>query len=885
MPASGVGERAATATARVLLVGGTSWLRAALPLELPDFQVVLAESLPDCRRSLSRRAPALILVAAPVDIAQLRDVDAFRQERPDVPVVAVAQGADEAAALAVLDDELRDVVLLDDDGALPLDLSERLTRLLPRGAAEDRIEERAEPPQDIDVPAQRLRERTFALERIVESAASLRDATTREDLAERVLRVLSTLPGFGLVAVCLQDERHGATEIRGMARMSDGTAVPLGRRMLMLDLLGLAGERRCVSRSHVLAHCSVDILEDDAADMAPEAGGWSLADILDGSDVGLTPIQLAGRAHAWLLVKAPTGSGPIEEEGLRPVELLAHLAAVAFDGLIAQEVRRRRQALMGRVHRLGHALISVRDAEAVLAKACEALAGALDGAIVTATRVRSSSSQPVVLQSPRIFEVGPDDAPRAFAGAAASQLLIPVRVNGGVRALVMAMSSRRGAFAQLDPDALELFSEVVAKALAGADALAQDRLRLEHLRLIAQLGRIATSSLESHEVLATALHQLCQHGAYEIAGVLLVDRERGKLLEVAQASRAQGRVVDGISMPLSDGITGAVAMTGVPLRVDDVTKEPRYACVEVTTRSELCVPLRVLDEVIGVLNVESRQVGAFGEEDVVVLTAVADHLAQAVANARLYAQVTQKNRQLADSERNKTELLAIVAHDLRTPLTSIRSAADVVLMYRDEPAEVTDEFLKSIRDEAARLGRLVDDFLMVSRMEVGMLEYHVEDVDLPEIAAHFVRMFEGPAAQKRQTLACQIPADLPLVLADRERLAQVLSNLLSNATRCTPDGGRIEVTARVLPAPPGACLGKVQVDVADDGPGIEESHRERIFDKFVRLDGAAGGGAGLGLPIARAILESLGGRLWFEPRDGGGSRFCLTLPARLRDRM
>ena len=400
------------------------------------------------------------------------------------------------------------------------------------------------------------------------------------------------------------------------------------------------------------------------------------------------------------------------------------------------------------------------------------------------------------------------------------------------------------------------------------------------LKLVSEIGRIASSSLEMDEVFARALGHLCQEPDYDHASVALLDRERGKLVILAQASRAGGRPVKGLSIRLPEGVTGTVATTGRAMLVSDVSQEPRYLAADPGVRSELCVPMRVADDVVGILNVESRRLAAFDEEDLVAVSSVGDHLAHALANSRLFRQLRDKNRQLRDSERNKSEFLAIVAHDLRTPLTSIRSAAEVVLMYEDEPAEVKQEFLRSIRDEAARLGRLVDDFLTYSRMEEGVLEYDVEEFDVADVILHFLRVFEGPASQRGISITCQLPP-LPKVLADRERVSQVLANLLSNATRYVPEGGHVAVTASVPNAPEGAMIGMVQVDVTDDGPGIEECHRERVFDKFVRLDGAKGGGAGLGLPIARAIVEHLGGRLWLDSAFGGGARFSFTLPARL----
>jgi hypothetical protein len=168
-------------------------------------------------------------------------------------------------------------------------------------------------------------------------------------------------------------------------------------------------------------------------------------------------------------------------------------------------------------------------------------------------------------------------------------------------------------------------------------------------------------------------------------------------------------------------------------------------------------------------------------------------------------------------------------------------------------------------------------------MEAGILDCEVVEFDLRGLLEHFVRVFEGPANQKSLSLECSLPDALPPVFADRERVAQVIANLLSNATKYTPDGGRITLSAAALPAQEGQVLGQIRVDVADTGPGIEECHREKVFTKFVRLDSSRDvrGGAGLGLPIARAIVEHLGGRMWLDSRPGAGATFSFTLPARV----
>lgn len=728
------------------------------------------------------------------------------------------------------------------------------------------------------------------LERVLRASTDLKQADTVEELADRVLHVLSELPGFGLVAIGLMDEERGTTQLTGIACVEGGTRLELGRRTVLLDLMNLSPDRRRVGHSFVIEGWSISVQGAKAVRRSRlTPGEWDLEEVFDGTAVALTPLRGTGRPHGFLLVKAAAHGQAIDAGTLPVVEILANLAGVGFDNLRLQEVERRRARWSAMVERLGRRLMDEHAPEDVLALAAAALASEMPAATVQVEVLRPPRA-PRRTGTLRAFErafVWKADADRETGALAlaptAAQLVIPLHLGDRVRALLTAASSAAAAFDELDLAALESFREVVAKAYANAQSFVEEQRSLGRLRLVAEIGRIAVGSLETDEMLATALARLCQHAEYETAIVSLVDRDRGKLVMKAHASRRGARLVEGLSTPLTSGITGAVASTGAPVLVHDVLRDPRYVAVDDHARSELCVPLRVQEDVVGVLDVESSQPGAFDDSDLVAVTSVADHLASALHNSRLFEEVRAKNRELRASEKNKTEFLAVVAHDLRTPLTSIRSAADLLVTYRDEPPEVTAEFLAAIRDEAARLGRLVDDFLAYARMEAGILDYEVQEFDLVHVLAHFARVFEGPAAQRGQSIECRAPADLPPVLADPERVAQVVANLLSNANKYSLDGGRIVLSATLVPPEPGQVLGFVRVDVADSGPGIEENDRERIFQKFVRLDATRDvrGGAGLGLPIARSIVEHLGGRLWFDSQPGAGTTFSFTLPARL----
>ncbi len=918
MAGTQLSDHTLVAWGRVLLVGGDAALREALPLHLTEFQVVAPEgAMADTLSSARAAAPDLVLVAVPLD-ADARLLVCEVADALAAPLVALAPSQAEAAALALLEDDFADVVIA--DGGLPSDLGARLFAVLvneeggascaaraPRllsawrqhesagksrapeaegrhGELEQRL---AASLRSLENAHRQLRERATGLERVVAAVQELRLALTREDVADRVLAAMASLPGMSLVAVGLGDDASGALEITGTARLPDGVTMPRGRRTVMLDILSMAASVRPVSQSQILDGCQLRV-HGPSADrtMAAGRGEWDLADLLDGQPMAVTPLRGSGASHGFLFAKAFSPSTAFDADGLRAIEILAHVAASSIDHLRQQEAERRRQEFKASVNRLSRALMGAHETEDVLAIARRALHDALRDATVVATVVRAPQAVAGALSGPvrACAEVG--DEPWALAVAPVrAQLAIPVRCDGGLAAMITATSPHARAFDDMDGGSLDLFAEVVGKALAQARRSEDERRTLLHLRLVADIGRIASSSLDMDDVLSHALAHLCQQGPYEHAGVALVDRERNKLVLAAQASRDGVRLLTGLSVRLGEGITGAVAETGLPVLVPDVAKDPRYVSAIVGIRSELCVPLRVADETVGVLNVESTQLRAFDDENLVALAAVGDHLGHALANSRLFRQVRDRNRMLRESDRRKTEFLSIVAHDLRTPLTSIRSAAEVVLMYGDESADVKEEFLRSIRDETERLGRLVDDFLTHARMEEGVLDYDVVEFDLAEVLRHFVRVFEGPALHNQQKLSCHVPDDLPPVLADRERVAQVVANLLSNATRYLPPEGTVAVHARSLPGPEGAMIGSVQVDIVDDGPGILECHRERIFEKFVRLDEAKGGGTGLGLPIARAIIEQLGGRLWLAEPDGGGCRFSFTLPARMGIRM
>jgi signal transduction histidine kinase len=243
-------------------------------------------------------------------------------------------------------------------------------------------------------------------------------------------------------------------------------------------------------------------------------------------------------------------------------------------------------------------------------------------------------------------------------------------------------------------------------------------------------------------------------------------------------------------------------------------------------------------------------------------------MADALERSR--AELESQNEQLRQSERKKSELVRIVSHELRTPLASVLGFTSV-LLDRDVPADERRRYLEIINAQSRRLSSLLNDFLDAERMDEGELELSRQLVDIGSVVAEQVQLFEGQSAKHK--LDTELPPEALTVNGDPNRLAQVIGNLLSNAIKYSPDGGTVHVQAEQADS-------LVRVSVRDEGLGIPDELQQRVFAKFFRGDAEASGipGTGLGLTIARSVVEAHGGRMNFESTRGQGSVFWLELP-------
>ncbi|MCJ7548219.1 MAG: GAF domain-containing sensor histidine kinase, partial [Anaerolineae bacterium] len=329
-------------------------------------------------------------------------------------------------------------------------------------------------------------------------------------------------------------------------------------------------------------------------------------------------------------------------------------------------------------------------------------------------------------------------------------------------------------------------------------------------------------------------------------------------------------------------------------------------------RSELALPLRFGHSLVGVLDIQSEQTDAFSPGDIAALSTLADQVAVALRNARLYdevrrlnadleAQVTQRTveleqtyRELELLDRNKSDFITVVSHELRTPLTLINGFSQ---MLSDDEVVVSDALRKQLVDGivagARRMGGIVDSMLDVVKIDSRTLRLDLKSVNLRELLTTLSVKLAPAIQQRRHKLSIEAPADLPQIEADSREIAKVFDELLSNAIKYTPDGGEVTVHGWCLAPSPDAEDTYVEVVVEDTGIGIGPDHLELIFTKFYRTGDISlhssgrtkfkAGGPGLGLTVARGIVEAHGGHIWVESpghdeRKLPGSKFHVILP-------
>jgi signal transduction histidine kinase len=389
-----------------------------------------------------------------------------------------------------------------------------------------------------------------------------------------------------------------------------------------------------------------------------------------------------------------------------------------------------------------------------------------------------------------------------------------------------------------------------------------DGNRVERLERIIEVTSALSSTLDLEPLLRLIITTAQEFTETEACSILLVDRNTGRLHFEATTGRDVYRMRS-IVVPMEGSIAGWVAKTGEPLVVADARTDPRFyreadELSVFTTRSILAVPMVTRGKVVGVLEaLNKRRSEEFTEDDVEMLTALGNQAAVAVQNALLFRQ---------------SDAVAELVHEMRTPLTSIVAYAELI-QRPDTNHEQRLEFARIIRDEAERTNEMVGDYLDLARLESGRAGMAQTPVDIGTVIGIAVNVSRAQAEAKGISLSVQVPAGLPTILGDAQRLHQALLNLLSNGVKYCQSGDQITVSVEKL----GESL---RIEVSDTGPGIPRKALPRLFERFYRAPDAEKGvaGTGLGLVITRRIVEAHGGRITVESQEGKGTSFSFSLP-------
>ncbi|HKR62259.1 MAG TPA: ATP-binding protein [Thermoanaerobaculia bacterium] len=332
---------------------------------------------------------------------------------------------------------------------------------------------------------------------------------------------------------------------------------------------------------------------------------------------------------------------------------------------------------------------------------------------------------------------------------------------------------------------------------------------------------------------------------------------------------------------VGEGLIGQVVSSGYPSLMTnvrpafDTTNPGTYHPSPVKLASLLILPLRTRREMIGALIIAANDPDRAMTDDKLPLAEVlAERAALAIENAKLYTEQVEARRKVEDLSRLKDEFLSIASHELRTPVTSIKGYTQLAkMLIKEGDLGTSEEYLDIALDQIDRMSRLILELLDVSRIETGRLEIRREAIPWPHFVREVVQRHHTAVSERRFHVS--VPHDEKVVAGDRDRLEQVLGNLLENAVKYSPDGSDITVTVEDR--------GDAFVTaVSDRGIGIPADELGQVFERFHRgrqVSSTNYGGLGLGLYITKQIIERHGGAIWVESREGQGTSFYFSLPA------
>jgi signal transduction histidine kinase len=452
-----------------------------------------------------------------------------------------------------------------------------------------------------------------------------------------------------------------------------------------------------------------------------------------------------------------------------------------------------------------------------------------------------------------------------------SILCTPLRARGRIIGAVFVDNRLfSGVFNQEDLNLLEAFTNQAAMAIDNARLFTQTdqalARRVEELTLFQRIDQELNKSLDLNRVLGLALDWAITLTDAESGsiGLMSEDEEGVRLLNLLAHSGSEEHQLPAV--PATHPVLSQVLADKVSVQSQNVTAEQSIDGSAMA--SQLAVPIKREGEVTGLITLESQRLTHFLEEDVAFVERLADRAAVAIENSRLYEAIHAANAA-------KNDFISIVTHELRLPMTSIKGYTDLILAGMvGSLSDQQNEFLQIVKRNLERMSVLIRDLSDINRIESGRMKFECAPFSLVETLDDVVDSMRESIEAREQELVLDLADNLTEVYADQNRIGQVLTNLISNANKYTPNGGKITVRVEEN--------GRyARVNVVDTGFGISEEDQAKLFTQFFRSDSEAvreQTGWGLGLSIVKKIVEAQGGEISCQSELGKGSNFTFTVP-------
>lgn len=457
---------------------------------------------------------------------------------------------------------------------------------------------------------------------------------------------------------------------------------------------------------------------------------------------------------------------------------------------------------------------------------------------------------------------------RAFLG-------VPLLHRGDlVGALYLSKEPSQDSFSSDDEEIVTALGAFAAVGVLNSRLFESEAERARRSSVLQNIASRARRSLDTSQVMATAVEEMGHAAGVQRCFIRLGSDARA-LGPIEQEWVAPGFPTLKDLPDYQYPVTNLVAMTGMTAWTNDVLDDPRFVesdggyLVKARTRAILAAPLKWGEELLGAVVFHSENPYEWTDADVELIESAADEVATALHHADLYHRAVETADELARLDELRRDFMTMVSHELRSPMTVVAGISDLLQKRSDQMSEQDrQDLVDTLGREARRLTKLVSEVLDVESIDQGLITLHPRELDLAELARESAK----DAGRADRTEVVVEPGDTR-VEADRDRIKQVLINLLSNALKFSPDHEPIIVS--VSPEAESVC-----VSVSDAGPGMTEEEVSRLFQRFSRIARTGGSkpGSGLGLYLSKALVEKHAGRIWVDTKPGAGSTFSFRLP-------